>query len=82
MSIEIKRWTDGKVVYVAKDARDVKGAVEAARVENANLRDANLRGRPPRGLPRPTGRVLGPRHSRHSHRHGRQVPSPQVQGDP
>jgi Pentapeptide repeats (8 copies) len=53
--IEIKsRWASGKVLYVAKDAQDVRRALEAAVKEDANLggaylgganlRDANLRG--------------------------------------
>jgi len=43
VSIEIKRWTDGKVIYVAEDARDVMEAVEAARAVGADLHSADLR---------------------------------------
>jgi hypothetical protein len=42
--IEIKRWTDGNVIYTAKDASDVREAVEEARRADANLRRANLSG--------------------------------------
>src|SRR5690242_3776240 len=41
--IEIKRWTDGKVLYVAKDAQDVRAAVVEAIKENADMRSADLR---------------------------------------
>ena len=42
--IEIKNRYTGAVIYVAKDATDVRSAVEAARRDGANLRGANLRG--------------------------------------
>jgi hypothetical protein len=42
--IEIRsRWDESKVLYVAKDAADVREALEEAVVRGANLRDANLR---------------------------------------
>jgi Pentapeptide repeats (8 copies) len=40
--IEIKRWTDGKVLYVAKTAADVRSAVLEAVREKANLGYADL----------------------------------------
>ena len=42
--IEIKRWTDGKVLYAAKTAKDVREAVIEARRGEADLRGADLRG--------------------------------------
>ena len=42
--IEIKRWTDGKVLYTAETASDVREAVIEARRGGANLRGADLRG--------------------------------------
>ena len=41
--IEIKRW-DGRVLYTAKDASDVREAVEEANLSGANLYGANLNG--------------------------------------
>jgi hypothetical protein len=41
--IQIKRWTDGKVLYTAENAADVKSALEEAVKANANLGSANLR---------------------------------------
>lgn len=41
--IEIKRWTDGKVLYTAETASDVREAVIEARRGEVNLREANLR---------------------------------------
>ena len=43
MSYEIKS-IYGKTLYVAKDARDVREAIEAARVDGANLYGADLHG--------------------------------------
>ena len=40
--IEIKSWRDGRVLFTAKNATDVRQAVEEARKAGANLRDANL----------------------------------------
>jgi uncharacterized protein YjbI with pentapeptide repeats len=40
--IEIKRWTDGKVLYVAENASDMREAVQEAVREKANLGYANL----------------------------------------
>ena len=47
--IEIKSWRDGRVLFTAKNATDVRQAVEEARkagayLRDAYLRDANLRG--------------------------------------
>jgi len=42
MSIEIKSRWDGKVLYTAKTAQDVRGAVKEAVKRGANLRGANL----------------------------------------
>ena len=42
MAIEIKSWRDGKVLYTAKTAHDVRTAVEEAVREGADLRSANL----------------------------------------
>ena len=42
--IEIKRWTDGKVLYTAGTASDVREAVIEARRGGANLWEANLGG--------------------------------------
>ena len=47
--VEIKNRWDGSVIYVAKGAKDVREAVEAARRERANLWGANLRGADLRG---------------------------------
>ena len=44
MSIQIKSWRDGRVLYTAKTAKDVREAVEEARMRGAYLRDAYLRG--------------------------------------
>jgi len=44
MAIEIKHRWNGKVLFTAKDARDVGEAVVGARREEANLWGANLRG--------------------------------------
>lgn len=43
MSIEIKSWEDGRVLYTAKNAQDVRQAVEEAAREKADLRFADLR---------------------------------------
>ena len=40
--IEIKRWTDGKVLYTAENASDVKAALEEAVKAKADLRSADL----------------------------------------
>jgi hypothetical protein len=40
--IEIKRWTDGKVLYTAESAADVRTALEEAVKADANLSDADL----------------------------------------
>jgi hypothetical protein len=44
MSIEIKRWTDGKVLYVAENASDVRAALEEAVAAGAELQGAELQG--------------------------------------
>jgi uncharacterized protein YjbI with pentapeptide repeats len=44
MSIEIKRWTDGKVLYVAENASDIRTALEEAVAEGAKLQGAKLQG--------------------------------------
>ena len=44
MSIKIKSWRDGRVLFTAKGASDVREALEEARREGANLRGANLGG--------------------------------------
>ena len=40
--IEIKSWRDGRVLFTAKNATDVRQAVEEARKAGADLGDANL----------------------------------------
>ena len=42
--IEIKSWRDGRVLFTAKNATDVRQAVEEARKAGANLWAANLGG--------------------------------------
>jgi pentapeptide repeat protein len=42
--IEIKRWTDGKVLYTAENAQDVRTAVEEAVAAGVSLNDAELNG--------------------------------------
>ena len=49
MSFEIKSWRDGRVLFTAKGASDVREALEEARREGANLREANLEGANLRG---------------------------------
>jgi hypothetical protein len=49
MTIEIKRYYDGTVLYTATDARDVRHALEQGVVAGANLRGADLRGANLRG---------------------------------
>ena len=44
MSIEIKRWTDGAVLYTAEHAQDVRAAVREAVAKRAYLQGADLRG--------------------------------------
>jgi hypothetical protein len=44
MSIEIKRWTDGKVLYVAENASDIRTALEEAVAAGAKLQYAKLQG--------------------------------------